>query len=702
MAGGQRRSPYIRWLGEIGLEDADEVGAKNAWLGEMARELAGSGVRVPEGFALTAAACRHFLCQSGLDRSIPRMLAGLRADDDELAERAFRVRHAILAVPLPVAVEDALLEAYDELCAAAGRPVDVAVRSSAATGEAAGAEPARQHETYLNVRGGAPLLDASKRCFASLFTDRALAHRVARGRGSDPGALSVGVQRMVRSDLATSGAMLSSDERSGLSDAVRIRAAYGLGESVAQAAVEPDEYTVFKPTLKRGFRPILERRLGSKELRVIYDEGGGKNVRSVPVAEAERAAFALGDDEILALAHTACVIEEHFGARTGRRTPLEIEWAVDGRTGELFVVQARPETAPPARAADPAEVARLPAAGALPRPRTRVMLDLSEPGDAHRFAALPCDGVGRLRLGRLLETEVGIHPLALLEYPDLDAPELRTAIERRTGGGADAPRYLVDRLARGVARVAAAFHPRDVIVSLSDLRSDAYARLLGGRRYEAPEPNPALGLRGASRYLHARQGQGFALECRALVAVRDEMGLENLKLAVPFCRTPDEGRRVLASLDKHGLCRGDRGLEVYLLCELPSHAVRAEEFAQVFDGFSIASDAFAALVLGIDPDAERADPTLAARDPAVLELVASAIRAAKRAGRPVGICGRAPGDDPGLADLGVEHGIDFVSVAPGALLATSRRILEREAALDAPDALGSGLREELWGGPLET
>lgn len=783
---------YIRWFAELGLDDVPLVGGKNASLGEMYRELSAQGVHVPNGFAITAEAYWLFLQEAHLETQIRALLSDLDTSDlVQLRQRGAAVRLAIMGAPLPPALERAIIGAYDRLGAECREPVDVAVRSSATAEDLPEASFAGQQETFLNVRGYPALLDACKRCFASLFTDRAISYRADKGFDYCTIALSIGVQRMVRSDLAVAGVMFSIDPETGFRDAVVMNAAYGLGENVVQGVVNPDEYTVFKPTLKQGFRPILEKRLGTKEWKLIYDVGGTKLVKNVPVPPTERAQFALTDDEILTLARWACLIEDHYSAKRGQPTPMDIEWAKDGQTGELCIVQARPETVQAHKTADTLEVYRvqghgpvlvrgrsvgekishgpvhvikdvhhlhefqrgevlvtdktdpdwepimkraaaivtnrggrtchaaiisrelgLPAVvgtehgteilkpgavvtvscaegdtgvvydGAvefevervrlhdLPRPTTRVMLNIGNPEEAFALSFLPNDGVGLAREEFIISSAIQVHPLALLDYDRLDDAALKAAIDRLTTGYTDKAQFFVDRLAQGVAMIAAAFYPKEVIVRLSDFKSNEYANLLGGRRYEPTEENPMLGFRGAARYYHPRYRDGFALECRAMQKVRDEMGLTNLKLMVPFCRTVEEGHKVLAEMARHGLQRGVQGLEVYVMCEIPSNVLLADDFAEIFDGFSIGSNDLTQLVLGVDRDSEIVAPLFDERNPAVTRMIAQVIQAARAKGRKIGICGQAPSDYPEFAQFLVEQGIDSISLNPDAVLKT--------------------------------
>ena len=716
--------PFIKWFADITIADIPLVGGKNASLGEMVRELAGQGVKVPDGFAVTAEAFRHFICEAKLDAFMRDTLGDLDTHDmANLSQRGHAVRQAIRSASLPEDLQEQIAAAYRQLQGGGAVPLDVAVRSSATAEDLPDASFAGQQETYLNVQGIAALLETCKRCFASLFTDRAISYRVDKGFDHFKVALSIGVQRMVRSDLACSGVMFTIDTESGFRDAVLISAAYGLGENVVQGSVTPDEYTVFKTTLKTGHRPILQTTVGSKEFKLIYDTGGGKMVKNVPVAPADRAKLALTDEEVLELARWGCIVEDHYSAKRGTPAPMDLEWAKDGITGELFIVQARPETVQSRKNPDVLELYQLrqrsavlasgrsvgekiatgkvrviqsaqfigqfqegevlvtdktdpdwqpimkkaaaiitnrggrtchaaivsrelgvPAIvgtehgtdalkdgqmvtvscaegdagfvyeGALPfevtrtdlkalgHPRTRVMLNLANPEEAFSLSFIPNDGVGLARMEFIITTSIKIHPLALTGFDQLADAAAKAEIERMTAGYTDKPQFFVDKLAQGVAMLAAAFYPKDVILRLSDFKTNEYANLIGGKAFEPHEENPMLGFRGASRYYHPRYQAGFALECRAVKKVREEMGLTNLKVMIPFCRTTDEGRRVQAEMEKHGLRRGENGLELYVMCEIPSNVILADEFADIFDGFSIGSNDLTQLILGVDRD----------------------------------------------------------------------------------------------------
>ncbi|MBB3206039.1 pyruvate,water dikinase [Rhodopirellula rubra] len=790
----------VRWFDQISMDDVAVVGGKNASLGEMYRELTPQGIRVPNGFATTAHGYRVFLRESGLDKEIPEILSGIDVEDvGNLQHHAMIIRHMILDAPLPDSLSHSIVTAYHHLCDAHNHQLaDVAVRSSATAEDLPDASFAGQQETYLNVRGQAFLLDACRRCYASLFTDRAISYRYQHGYDHMQVALSIGVQKMVRSDLATSGVMFSIDTESGFRDAVLINAAYGLGENVVQGSVNPDEYYVFKPTLRQGRRPILKKSLGSKSMKLVYDVGGSKMTKNIPVTPEQSAKYAISDDDILQLARWACAIEEHYSTRKGSHCPMDMEWAKDGNTGELFIVQARPETVQSRRsvstlerfhlkergkllltgrsigekiASGPVRLIRdvhelamfqsgeilvtdktdpdwepimkraagivtnrggrtchaaivsrelgVPAIvgtgnatdelrcgdlvtiscaegdagnvyegilpfevetidlGTLRRPKTKIMMNVASPDEAFAFSMIPQDGVGLAREEFIISNYVKIHPQALLCFDDLDEVT-RAEIEKVTRGYGDKPQFYVDKLAEGIAMICAAFYPKEVIVRLSDFKTNEYAGLIGGRGFEPTEANPMIGFRGASRYYHPRYQEAFGLECRAVQKVRQEMGLVNLKLMIPFCRTIEEGQLVQQEMAKYGLVRGQDGLEIYVMCEIPSNVILADQFAEIFDGFSIGSNDLTQLTLGVDRDSEIVAHVFNERDEAVKRMIRSVIRSAKASGTKIGICGQAPSDYPDFAQFLVEEGIDSISLTPDAVLKTTMHVLHVE------------------------
>tara|TARA_R110002095_G_scaffold188226_5_gene165642 strand:- start:107058 stop:109481 length:2424 start_codon:yes stop_codon:yes gene_type:complete len=799
------KEPLILWFEKLSIGDVPAVGGKNASLGEMYCNLSSKGISVPNGFATTAAAYRLFLSETGLDQQIREILQDLDTSDiSNLQAHGLKVRHAILSAEIPQPIQDEIYQAYQTLSENLPGGVDVAVRSSATAEDLPDASFAGQQESYLNVQGQANLMETCRRCFASLFTDRAISYRTEKGFDHFDIALSIGIQRMVRSDLSSSGVMFSIDTETGFRDAVLINAAYGLGENIVQGSVNPDEYYVFKPTLKTGFKPILKKSLGSKEFKLIYDAGGGKMTRNVPVDVVDRKQYAISDEDILTLGRWACVIEDHYSKVQGRFCPMDMEWAKDGITGELFIVQARPETIHSnkelnrlktyhlnqrgkvlctghsvgerighgvARVIHSAEhldevqpgdvlitdktdpdwepimkkaaaivtnrggrtchaaiVSRelgLPAiVGAedatsaissgtmvtvscaegdtgfvyegqldynvdevdlsqLPRPKTSVMMIVGNPNEAFRLSMLPSNGVGLARMEFIINSFIRIHPMALLEYDSLDDPILKEEIDRLTPAYANKPEFFIDTLAQGVAMIAGAFYPRDVIVRMSDFKTNEYANLIGGQLYEPKEENPMIGFRGASRYYHPRYRDAFGLECQAMRKVRETMGLKNMKLMIPFCRTVEEGKKVLEEMAKHGLRRGEDGLEVYIMCEIPSNVIQAEAFAEIFDGFSIGSNDLTQLTLGVDRDSEVVAHIFDERDPAVMDSLAAAIQRVKACGRKIGICGQAPSDYPEIAEFLVKQGIDSISLNPDAVLKTVTRIAEVEAELSA-------------------
>jgi pyruvate,water dikinase len=782
-------------LAELDLGLLPRVGGKNASLGELIRELADAGVRVPGGFALTVDAYRAHLEAAGVTGRIGAALARLDPTDvGELSRVARQIRQWVESAPLPEAVEREAREAYGALSRRYGEDeTDVAVRSSATAEDLPTASFAGQQESFLNVRGWHELERSIRGCMASLFTDRAIVYRHTHSIPHAGVGLSVGVQKMVRSDLACAGVAFTLDTESGFRNVVLIDAAWGLGELVVQGRVNPDEFWVHKTALRKGARPLLRRELGEKATRLAY--GDARAVRELKVPRRDRERFCLDDDEVLQLARWALAIEAHYSTRAGHDTPMDIEWAKDGVSGELFVVQARPETVhsrlgPPrieiyhlkgagrllvagksvgsrvgsgpvrmlrstadlatfrdgevivAEMTDPdwepvlsraaalvtdqggrtchaAIVSRelgLPcvvgtgvatrtllegarvtvscaegdegrvyegevpfereevSADELPEPPVPVMLNLANPDVAFRLAQLPSAGVGLLRIEFLVNNWIGMHPMALVHPEQVADRRERAEILRRTRRATSPAEYFVERMASGVALIAAAFHPRPVIVRFSDFKTDEYARLLGGRAFEPEESNPMLGFRGASRYYDARYSEGFALECQALRRVRRDMGLDNVKLMVPFCRTPREGRRVLEELKRNGLARGEGGLEVYVMCEIPNNVVQAERFAELFDGFSIGSNDLTQLTLGVDRDSELLAGLFDERDAGVKQMIEWVVERGHRCGRPVGICGQAPSDHPEFAAWLVGIGIDSISVTPDSLPRVLRQI----------------------------
>jgi pyruvate,water dikinase len=793
---------FVKWFEEIGAKDIALVGGKNASLGEMIRNLGKKGINVPSGFAITAEAYKYMIEKAGISQKIQDTLAGLDTHDMEnLAKRGEKIRKLIANSPCPKELEEEIRICYRKMEERFGKNVDVAVRSSATAEDLPTASFAGQQTSYLNVRGEDDLLEKVMDCFASLFTNRAISYRVDKGFDHLGVYLSVGVQKMVRSDLACSGVMFSIDTDSGFKDVVYITAAYGLGENVVQGIVDPDQFYVFKPTLKEGFRPVVEKKLGTKEKRLVY-KGDGAGTEQKEVKLENQRKFVLSDDEILVLAGWACIIEEHYGL------PMDIEWAKDGVTGELFIVQARPETVhsqidlaslrtyvleeegklllkgeavgtkigqgevhvieesneihrfkkgqvlvtemtdpdwePIMKVAsgivtnkggrtchaaivsrelgvpcvistgkgtevlkeikevtidcsqgegriyegklkyrvDEVEVIK------IPRPDTRIMMNFGIPDGAFIQSQIPNDGVGLAREEFIINSYIGIHPMALIEYDELKKAagndeklaKVIEEIDKKSAPYKDKREFFIDNLAMGIAKIAAGFYPNEVIVRFSDFKTNEYANLIGGYRYEPEESNPMIGWRGASRYYDEKFKPAFGLECEAIKKVRDEMGLTNVKVMVPFCRTPEEGRQVIGAMGEFGLRRGENGLEVYVMCEIPSNVVLAEEFADVFDGFSIGSNDLTQLTLGLDRDSELVAHIFDERNEAVKRLVKQVIEAAHnhKPRRKVGICGQAPSDFPEFADFLVECGIDSMSLNPDVVLSTRLNIAEVE------------------------
>jgi len=794
---------FNKWFEELKIEDVPSVGGKNASLGEMIRSLGEKGVNVPGGFAVTAYAYKYTIEKAGIDKKIKEILSDLDTHDvNNLAERGQKIRELIKSTPLPSELEEDIRKHYQEMERRYGKNVDVAVRSSATAEDLPDASFAGQQETYLNVKGEEELLEKVRDCFASLFTNRAISYRVDKGFDHFSVYLSVGVQKMVRSDLASSGVMFSIDTESGFQDAVYITGAYGLGENVVQGTVNPDQFYVFKPTLKKGFKPILEKKLGSKEKRMIYSDTG---TTQQEVSEEDKRKFVITDDEIITLAKWAVIIEDHY------KKPMDIEWAKDGQTGELFIVQARPETVHSQKDAavmqtyvleekgdilvegeavgskigqgevniihdakdigkfqkgqvlvtdmtDPDWEPIMKIAGAivtnsggrtchaaiisrelgipcvigtgdgteklqngskvtidcsegtgriyggllkyrvdelkldnLPETKTKIMMNAGVPEKAFQQGQIPNDGVGLAREEFIINSYIGIHPLALLEYDQLKEKatsdpkiaEVIQKIDERSVGYDDKVEFFVDTLARGISKIAAGFYPNDVIVRMSDFKTNEYANLIGGFMYEPTEHNPMIGWRGASRYYDEKFKPAFGLECRALKKARDEMGLTNIKPMIPFCRTPDEGRKVIEIMNEYGLKQGENGLEVYVMCEIPSNVIVADQFADIFDGFSIGSNDLTQLTLGLDRDSDLVSHIFDERNDAVKRLVAQVIETAHKhePRRKVGICGQAPSDFPEFAEFLVECGIDSISLNPDTVIKTKLKIAEAEKRL---------------------
>lgn len=794
---------YTLDFSQISLKSLPLVGGKNASLGELFNALKLKGIGVLDGFATTADAYRTLLAERDLEYKLRSVLSDFDVEDvTELSARGHAARVAVLDTPLPKELREAITRAYDQLCKRLGREPELAVRSSATAEDLPEASFAGAAETFLNIRGHAALLRAVHQCFASLFTDRAISYRARLGYDQLQVAISVGVQPMVRSDKASSGVIFTLDTESGFRDVVTVSSSYGLGEFVVQGVVTPDEWTVFKPTLNYGFRPIIGRNLGTKEVRLVYGDGS-RTTRNESTPVEERLKFSLTDDEVLKLATWACLIEDHYSKLAGRHQPMDIEWAKDGITGDLFILQARPETVHStksqtavsevyrlteehpqplvkgqavgekigagavrvvrdasglgkvqpgdvlvARLTDPDwepvmrrvaaivtdqggrtahaaivsrefgipcivgcgnateilhdgdeatvccsegpeghvyagraafEIQKIDATD-VPFTRTQVMLTLGDPARAFQMSFIPNSGVGLARTEFIITNHIGIHPMALARYPNLKD---QCAIQQIAALiGPEEPReFFVRRFSEGVGRIAAAFYPKPVIVRTSDFKTNEYARLVGGSEFEPVEENPMLGFRGASRYYDERYSEGFALECAALLRARRDMGLTNIKIMIPFCRTIEEAKKVIEVMAENGLKQGQNGLQIYGMCELPSNVERADEFLHVFDGYSIGSNDLTQLVLGIDRDSGTVSHLFDENDRAVLGMIAQAIEEARRADKPIGICGQAPSDFPDFARWLVEQGITSISLNPDTAIKTTLVIADEESRL---------------------
>ena len=799
-----KNNALILWFDQLGIEDVPLVGGKNASLGEMYRLLVPKGVKIPNGFALTAHAYRRFLEHNHLPEKIRDTLKDLDTNNmDNLYERGHRVRDMIRSAEFPEDLRQVIREGYKHMSVQYGDNVDVAVRSSATAEDLPDASFAGQQETYLNIKGESMLLEACKKCFASLFTNRAISYRQDKGFDHFNIALSIGVQKMVRSDLATSGVMFSIDTETGFKDAILITAAYGLGENVVQGAVNPDEFYVFKPKLREGYKPIITKKIGSKHIKMIYDLQGNKPVKNVPVPEEEQKVFCLSDEDVLTLANWSCIIEDHYSEKAGHFKPMDMEWAKDGESGELFIVQARPETVQSRKDLNVLEtyvlkeqgdviirgrsvgarigkgkanvikdvkdirqfkkgevlvtdmtdpdwepIMKIAAAivtnrggrtchaaiisrelgipclvgcgdatkkiktgeditidcsqgdegyvykgqlrfeiekldlGAVKKPKTKIMMNVGDPSQAFDLSFIPNEGVGLAREEFIINNSIVAHPLALMNFDNLKDREVKHKIQELTYGYDDKKQFFVDKLAQGIGTIAAAFYPKDVIVRLSDFKSNEYANLLGGREFEPKEENPMIGWRGASRYYDPKYRPAFDLECRAFHKVINEYGLNNVIIMIPICRTVEEGKKILKILEENGLKQGHKGLKVYAMCEIPSNIILAEEFLNIFDGYSIGSNDLTQLTLGVDRDSELVSHVYDERNEAVKISLRKVIKVANDKGKYIGICGQAPSDFPDFAEFLVEEGIQSISLNPDTVVKTRITIAEKEEQLN--------------------
>ncbi|MCA9477722.1 MAG: phosphoenolpyruvate synthase [Nanoarchaeota archaeon] len=798
-----KQTAFILWFDQLGIEDVPLVGGKNASLGEMYRNLTPKGVKVPNGFAVTSYAYHYLLDKAGIRDDIKQILSDLDTSNmKNLAERGKKVRTLIRKAEFPEELKSQIVDAYSNMQKEYGNECDVAVRSSATAEDLPDASFAGQQETYLNITGEDDLIDACKKCFASLFTDRAISYRVDKNFDHFSIGLSIGVQKMVRSDKAASGVMFSIDTESGFKDAIFITGAYGLGENVVQGAVNPDEFYVFKPRLKDGFNSIISKQLGGKAIKMIYSTSGKSPVKNVNVSPGDRNQFCISDEEVITLAKWAATIEDHYSAQAGHFKPMDMEWAKDGVTGELFIVQARPETVQSRKDRNVLETYVMKGEGKtliegrsvgqkigsgtsrvikdvhninefqkgevlitdmtdpdwepimkiasaivtnrggrtchaaiisrelgipcvvgtedatehlktgqevtvdcskgdvgrvyegklafdieetkldnLPRTKTKIMMNVGNPEQAFEESFIPNAGVGLAREEFIINSYIKIHPLALIHYDELKDTHVKSQISKLTKGYEDKKYYFVEKLAHGIAKIAAAYYPKPVILRLSDFKSNEYANLIGGHEFEPVEDNPMIGWRGASRYYRGNYVEGFALECQAIKKVREELGLTNLEIMVPFCRTLGEAHDVVNTLAQNGLKQGENDLKIIGMCEIPSNVLLADEFLDIFDGFSIGSNDLTQLILGLDRDSEIVSHLYDERNPAVKKMIKEVIEVANRKGKYIGICGQAPSDYEDFATFVVECGIQTMSLNPDTVVKTTIKIAEKEQEL---------------------
>ncbi|NQU97934.1 phosphoenolpyruvate synthase [Candidatus Woesearchaeota archaeon] len=798
-----KKKEFILWFDQLGIEDVPVVGGKNASLGEMYRLLTPKGVKIPNGFAVTAYAYHYLLDHAGVRDKIREVLSDLNTRDiRNLQERGHKVRDLIRNTEFPPELNDAIIEAYHNMCKQYGENTDVAVRSSATAEDLPDASFAGQQETYLNIKGEKQLIDACKNCFASLFTNRAISYREDKNFDHFSIGLSIGVQKMIRSDLACSGVMFSIDTESGFKDAVFVTAAYGLGENVVQGAVNPDEFYVHKPTLRDDFRPIIMKKVGRKAIKMIYTNDTKHPTKNVNVVQHDRKVLCINDDEVLELAKMAQIIEDHYSEKAGHFKPMDIEWAKDGVTGELFIVQARPETVHSQKDFSVLQTYRLKSDGeilitgksvgakigkgkahiikeahkihefkegdvlvtdmtdpdwepimkiasaivtnrggrtchaaiisrelgipcvvgtktateavpggedvtvdcsqgaeghvyrglldfdiekvkldSIPKTKTKIMMNLGAPDQAFEQSFIPNEGVGLAREEFIINSYIKVHPLALLRFHDIHDHDVKKQIEEITFGYEDKSAFFVDKLAEGIGMIGAAFYPKKVIVRLSDFKSNEYANLVGGRQFEPEEDNPMIGWRGASRYYSENYKEAFGLECKAFLKVRNEMGLTNVEIMIPFPRTVEEVRKVKAVMAEFGLKQGENGLKIIGMCEIPSNVILAEEFLEEVDGFSIGTNDLTQLTLGVDRDSELVAHVYDERNEAVKKLVKQVIEVCNKKKKYIGICGQAPSDYQEFAEFVVECGIQTMSLNPDTVIKTTLAIAELEKKL---------------------